>query len=221
MVQSTQGSVRNAKRSSRTVVADSFGLTHEGKVRRVNQDQYLIGSIRKTMDVERSSLSDPGRDKLLGGTMAQLLLVADGVSGSRAGDKASGLAVATVADHVTDRMSCFSHPDDQCRDEVLKELTSAVQLSHARVRSAAQQDSGLAGLATTLTAAYVLWPRAYIVHVGDSRCYLMRGQELSQITKDQTVAQRLVDRGVFTPEDVERSPFDDALTSAIGMGPHP
>ena len=76
-------------------------------------------------------------------------------------------------------------------------------------------------VSTLLTAAYVLWPRADIVHVGDSRCYLMRGQELSQITKDQTVAQRLVDRGVFTPEDLERSPFNNALTSAIGMGPSP
>ena len=98
---------------SQNAFIDSFGLTDKGKVRPVNQDQYFIGSIHKAMDIERSSLPDSESDQLHGGTMAQLLLVADGVGGAAAGDQASGLAITTFADYVTDSMSCFCHRDIQ------------------------------------------------------------------------------------------------------------
>lgn len=123
---------------SQNAFLDSFGLTDKGKVRSVNQDQYLIGSIHKAMDIERSSLPDSESGQLHGGAVAQLLLVADGVGGAAAGDQASGLAISTFADYVTDSMSCFCHWDIQHRDKVLDQLTSGLRLSHARVRSAAQ-----------------------------------------------------------------------------------
>ena len=196
---------------------DSFGLTHTGKVRSVNQDQFLIASMHKTLDIEHTSVPDAERILSHGGTMARLLLVADGVGGSVAGERASGLAVTAVASYVGQTMKCFYNVDLEHRDDILTELASLARQSHEAVLSAARENAADAGMATTLTVAHILWPRAYIVQVGDSRCYHKRGSTLTQITKDQTVAQGLLDSGHLTPEEAEQSPFGDVLSSAVGM----
>lgn len=71
-------------------------------------------------------------------------------------------------------------------------------------------------MATTLTVGIVIWPWAYVVQVGDSRCYIYSGGKLSQITRDQTVGQALVDQGVMPAERLEKSPLKHVLASAIG-----
>ena len=71
-------------------------------------------------------------------------------------------------------------------------------------------------MATTLTLWIGLWPRGYLLQVGDSRCYVLRGVELTQISRDQTLAQELVDQGVFTRTDAMNSRFANVLASAIG-----
>jgi protein phosphatase len=72
------------------------------------------------------------------------------------------------------------------------------------------------GMATTVTMAHVLWPRAYLVHIGDSRCYRLRHGELHQVTRDQTVSQALVDSGAMTAEQAASSPYSNMLTQAVG-----
>lgn len=196
---------------------DSFGLTHTGKVRSVNQDQFLIASMHKTLDIEHTSVPDAESVLSHGGTMARLLLVADGVGGSVAGERASGLAVTAVVSYVGQTMKCFYNMDLEDRDDILTELASLARQSHEAVLSAARENAADAGMATTLTVAHVLWPRVYIVQVGDSRCYHKRGSTLTQITRDQTVAQGLLDSGHLTPDEAEQSPFGDVLSSAVGM----
>jgi len=71
-------------------------------------------------------------------------------------------------------------------------------------------------MATTLTMAHVVWPRAYVVHVGDSRCYHLRASSIRQVTKDQTVAQRLVDAGALGVEAAKTDPMSHVLTQAVG-----
>jgi protein phosphatase len=71
------------------------------------------------------------------------------------------------------------------------------------------------GMGTTLTLGYITWPRFYVVHVGDSRCYRFRGGLLKQITTDHTVAQQLVERGAMTPEQAEESRWSHVLWNAI------
>ena len=71
-------------------------------------------------------------------------------------------------------------------------------------------------MATTVTLAYLLWPRLFVVHAGDSRCYLLRGSRFRQITKDQTVAQSLVESGQLPPEDVETSKWSHVLWNVVG-----
>jgi len=203
------------------IQVDRFGLTDRGKVRKINQDQFLIASMHKLMQIEHTSLPNHTRDRLQSGAMAHLLLVADGVGGSAAGEEASGLALEAVAYYVTTSMRCFYQLENGRESDLLDELEEAVRKSHAMVRSAAASSPELRGMATTLTVVHVLWPRAYVVQVGDSRCYLYRDSALTQLTTDQTVAQGLVNEGVLSPDAAEHSPLSNVLSSAVGRDINP
>ena len=198
------------------IQVDCYGLTDVGKVRRVNEDQFLIASMRKVMEVEQTSLPRHTREQMHGRAMARLLLVADGVGGSAAGEEASGLALETVATYVTTTMKCFYQLDKQLESDLMSELRSSVQKSHAMVQSAAESTPERQGMATTLTVVHVLWPTAYIVHVGDSRCYLFRDCGLTQLTRDQTLAQDLVEKGVLAADRADDSEWSDMLSGAVG-----
>jgi protein phosphatase len=198
------------------VDVDVFGLSDTGKVRKVNEDQFLVASMHKVMEIEQTSLPSQAREHLDSGAMARLLLVADGVGGSAAGEEASGLAVETVAGYVTNSMRCFYQLDKRLEEDLMSELESSVKKSHAMVQSVAEREPDYEGMATTLTVVHVLWPAVYIVQVGDSRCYRLRDGELEQLTKDQTMAQNLVDQGVLDPERADQSRWSHMLSSAVG-----
>jgi len=195
---------------------DCYGLTDVGKVRKVNEDQFLIASMRKVMEIEQSSLPRQTREQMHGRAMARLLLVADGVGGAAAGEEASGLALETVATYVTTTMKCFYQLDKQFEGDLLSELEHSVRQSHAIVQSAAESTPERQGMATTLTVVHVLWPTAYLVHVGDSRCYLFRDSGLTQLTRDQTLAQDMVERGVLTADRADDSEWSHMLSGAVG-----
>jgi protein phosphatase len=103
--------------------------------------------------------------------------------------------------------------DDREFSEVLQE--AALQC-HQELLRRGEEDPGYRGMATTLTLYIGVWPRAHLLQVGDSRCYLLRSGELTQITRDQTMAQELVDLGVLTRADAPGSPFAHTLSSSIG-----
>ncbi len=88
--------------------------------------------------------------------------------------------------------------------------------SHAHVIEQAQADSERRGMATTLTVFIDVWPRAYLLQVGDSRFYVHRDSELTQMTRDQTMAQELVDQGVLTETAAHETRWAHVLSSAIG-----
>ena len=95
-------------------------------------------------------------------------------------------------------------------------LQDAAMQTHARVVERAKADSGGRNMATTLTLFLGVWPKAYLLQIGDSRCYVMRDGALTQITRDQTMAQELVDQGVLTRADAPRTRWAHVLSSAIG-----
>lgn len=195
---------------------DIFGLTHVGKVRKQNEDQFLIGGIHKALEITNTSLPERHQAKLLGGKLGALLVVADGVGGSAAGAQASGLAVDALVSYITYTMPCFFHFAEDIGGDVLKEISIAFQKSHEKVLTEAATEGGQEGMATTLTMAYILWPRAFIVQVGDSRLYLQREGWLDQITRDQTMAEDLVDQGILKPELAQKSRWSNVLSSAVG-----
>jgi serine/threonine protein phosphatase PrpC len=202
---------------------DLFGLTHRGKVRRENQDHFLLATMHRQMVVHGTSLPDPVHLQRPSERIATIMLVADGVGGGMAGGEASRVAAETAARYVNTAMDCF-HTSGTAEEEAFHTALKAAALeAHEAVKSesAARSEPSPApqqGMATTLTLAIAVWPWLYVVQVGDSRCYHYCGGKLQQITRDQTVAQDLVDTGVLPAERAKASPFRSVLASAIGGG---
>lgn len=197
---------------------DIEGLTDRGRVRRENQDQFLIAALHKAIEVHGTSIPESYRQRFNSGAKALLLLVADGVGGRIGGDEAASITLDAITDYVTNSMRCFYKLDEQIPQELLRELAATVARSHDSVLQRAEERPEHAGMATTLTMAHVLWPRVYVVQIGDSRCYHVRGSTIAQVTKDQTLVQELVDLGALSPDDARGSPLSNILSQAIGGG---
>jgi protein phosphatase len=194
---------------------DVYGLTHTGLVRRDNQDHFLICSLRKDVLVYHTSLPAIEHLPAAGERLAFVAMVADGVGGGTRGEAAARLAVETVTQYVTGSMRCYyaNNADDS---EFSQALEDAALQCHADCLQRASQDPEAGGMATTLTLFLGVWPRAYLLQVGDSRYYALRRDELLQISRDQTLAQDLVDLGVLSRSDASRSRLAHTLSSAIG-----
>jgi protein phosphatase len=194
---------------------DTYGLTHVGKVRSVNQDHFLICSLRRQVVVGQCSF--PGADALGTRTdrVAFLAMVADGVGGSVAGEEASKLAIEAVTEYVNDSLDCY-YAGGSDSDSFAQSLHAAAMRCHARVLGRAEAFDELRGMATTLTLWLGVWPRAYLLQVGDTRAYLLRGGELLQLSRDQTMAQELVDLGVLPRVEAAAPQLAQTLSSAIG-----
>jgi len=190
------------------------GLTDVGKVREHNEDQYLICTMHKHMRVMDTSLDSIQGLGLTSDSLAYLAVVADGVGGHSAGEEASRLTVEQVATYVTHGMNCYYTRDHDQDEEFQTQLRDAVDRCHNVVLSEAE--AGRKGMATTLTLLLLTWPRAYLAQVGDSRAYLLRDRELVRLTRDQTVAQEMYDKGIISTTSMKRSPLRNVLTSAIG-----
>jgi PPM family protein phosphatase len=199
---------------------DCFGLTDAGRVRPVNEDQFLVADLSKSLLVHQTSLSHDDHTRLFGGSQGQLLLVADGMGGHAAGQQASSLAVQGLAHYVLNTMHWFFRLEEGREADLEEELKSALEECQRRLEAAAGARPEQRGMGTTLTMAYLLWPRLYVVHAGDSRCYLLRGGRLEQITKDHTVAQKLVDAGALTAGEAQGSRWSHVLWNCVGGGSH-
>ena len=195
---------------------DLYGITHPGLVRRENQDHFLICSLRKQILVHHTSL--PGLENLPAAAerLAFVAMVADGVGGGARGEEAARLAVETVTQYVTGSMRCYYAASGVDDAEFFQALEDAALQCHADFLQRAAQDANARGMATTLTLWLGVWPRAYLLQVGDSRYYALRRGELLQISRDQTMAQELVDLGVLSRADASRSRLATTLSSAIG-----
>ena len=205
-----------ADRKPRDDEIDVHGLTHTGSVRPANQDHFLVCSLRKKMDIHLTSLPDIEKLPLLAERLAFLAMVADGVGGRAAGEAASRLALEVITRYVTHGMRCYYTADAQDDRAFLDALTEAAMQCHASVIDQAERQPELHGMATTLTVYLGVWPRAYLLQVGDSRGYLLRGDDLTQISRDQTMAQELIDAGVIARAEASRTRWAHTLSSAIG-----
>jgi protein phosphatase len=194
---------------------DVFGLTHVGKVRPANEDHFLMGSLHQSLKVLSTSLSDPERLPLDGERLAFLAMIADGVGGGRKGEEASRLALEEITAYIADSTRVFYQGDAQGEDftQILQDAATRV---HERVQALAAEDSERRGMATTLTLYFGIWPWIYLLQVGDSRYYLYHKGELTQVTRDQTMAQELVDQGVLKRTDAFNTRWANVLSSSIG-----
>ena len=196
---------------------DVYGLTHTGLVRKANQDHFLISSLRKQMQVHHTSLPNVEDLPLEGQRLAYLSMVADGVGSGSRGEDASRRAIETVSDFVAHSMQCYYTSDGSDEEAFSDALEEAAMHCHAAVtKEAGQDDPDGRGMATTLTLALSVWPQTYLLQIGDSRCYLFQDDVLTQISRDQTIAQELIDRGVFSRSEADKTRWAHVLSSAIG-----
>lgn len=192
---------------------DTFGLSHAGRVRPVNEDHFAIMSLQKAVQVRGTNLQDLTILDRLRKPEVHLLVVADGVGGAVGGKLASGLAVRSVVEYLAEAVGCVQDFDVIKEQAFLDQLSRAVERGHERLK---EMFSTQGGPATTLTMMTLVWPRAYIVHVGDSRGYFLRNGRLKQFTRDQTMGDYLVDIGAVTEQHAEKAGLYNVLSSAVG-----
>ncbi|MET8247451.1 Stp1/IreP family PP2C-type Ser/Thr phosphatase [Streptomyces sp. NPDC005202] len=140
----------------------------------------------------------------------RLLAIADGMGGQAAGEVASSEVISTIV----------ALDDDIPGSDILTSLGAAVQRANDQLRAMVEEDPQLEGMGTTLTALLWTGQRLGLVHVGDSRAYLLRDGVLTQITQDHTWVQRLVDEGRITEEEASTHPQRALLMRALGSGEH-
>lgn len=194
---------------------DVYGLTHPGRVRTENQDHFLLATMQKRMQVVKGNLDV---DALLARgeqRLAYVAMVADGVGGGVGGREASATALEAALEYLDESLAvCYGHATDEERFRDL--LQAAAMRAHDAVLARRDGQERRGPMATTLTIYVGIWPTYYVLQVGDSRYYVWRDGVLTQVTRDQTMAQDLVDQGVLTPAVAARSPMAHVLSSAIG-----
>lgn len=195
---------------------DVFGLSHPGKVRKENQDHYLMATFLKRTSVISTNLPNieqcfPHGEQRL----AYLAMVADGVGGGVGGAEASAIALESLMRYVDGSVTVYFGAKAE-EAEFIDLLQCAAMQAHDAVRARRDEQALRGTMATTLTLFIGVWPTYYLLQVGDSRYYVWRDGVLSQITRDQTMAQDLVDDGILSASKAGNSPMAHVLSSAIG-----
>jgi PPM family protein phosphatase len=194
---------------------DASGLTDRGRVRPGNEDHFLIGQLDKSLLVTGTSLPAGAHRRLIGAPEGQVFCVADGLGGHAAGETASSTAIDATTQYLLNTMPCFFRARSLGEQELRSELSAAVQKAQRAVERRAARDQSMRGMGTTLTLAFLQWPRLFLVHVGDSRCYLRR-EALKQLTNDHTLLQQLIDSGRLPLGSKGDSMLGHALWNAVG-----
>ena len=194
--------------------------THQGLVRASNEDSFVVFRLvryleRVLSNIPESELPTRGEDT------GYLLVVADGMGGHQAGEVASRSAIVNALQLILRSPRWALNLDDpQTRETEISSLLARsrtyLAAVHAALREQASSDSRLEGMGTTLTGAYTVGADMFVLHVGDSKAYLLRGERMIKITHDHTVAQQYADLGVIPQEAVPGHHASHMLTRAIG-----
>ena len=191
-----------------------FGaVSDRGKTRSINQDHFAVVERRRSRQVLQSNL--PKEYLNLPDDAAYVMIVADGMGGAACGDLASSLAIRTVWELTTRVTKWVMRMNDEEPPEVRERIDALVQSINRVLRDRAKTDPQLAGMGTTLTAAYTMGPDAVIAHIGDSRAYHFRDGILTQLTHDHTLAQEMVDAGAALEDTIG---YRHVLTNCLGGG---
>jgi len=170
-----------------------FGLTDIGRIRQTNQDTLRI-------------------DNELG-----LWIVADGMGGHAGGDVASQLAVETIHKYVADHVSSKDHPHSQDWPTIIQ---SAIVHANATLRKRAKAEPALKGMGTTVVLVFMPNTNdenAFIAHVGDSRAYLIRDQQITALTRDHTLLEERIQVGLLPKTTSSSHPLGHVLTRGVGV----
>jgi len=194
-----------------------FGAeTHPGRARDRNEDQFLVAKLAKTMRTVTTSLGDHGDTLRRSDEEGYLMVVADGMGGSAAGETASALAVETVESFALNSLKWFLHCEGEEGGELIGELQKALQYADQTIVERSHSDLSYGGMGTTLTLVFSVSTELFIVHAGDSRAYLFREGQLDQLTKDHTLVQVLVEAGALSRAAARHDRRRHIVTNALG-----
>jgi protein phosphatase len=196
------------------MLIDYAAITHPGKVRKNNEDAYLVSAL-------------DGEEPLVNGLRPHspirqtgiLAAVADGMGGAASGEIASREGLASLAVNLFGHWGRFPAAK-AVEADLLRALRHAAEAASSAVARYADVERASRGMGSTLTAAVVWSGYAYIAQVGDSRAYLLRGGRMVLLTEDQTLVRELINQGSLTPEQARFHPQRSIITQALG-GPDP
>lgn len=207
--------VVTAPRDAALVHVDISAQTHTGHVRANNEDHFYVARATRTLETMLTSLP-AGDVPERADDINHVMVVADGMGGHAAGEVASRLAISTLVALALDIPDWIFRVDAEHASEMQRRARDIVQQVGTLVFERGREDSALRGMGSTLTCARNCGRDLWVIHVGDSRAYLLRAGRLERLTKDHTYAQMLVDAGQLSPEDVARSGLRHILTNALG-----
>ncbi len=182
-----------------------FGRTDVGQVREHNEDNFIVADLSK----ESRGLMETDRNQLVG-ERGTLMGVCDGMGGAAAGEVASQLAV----DIIYQRMAASEVPKN--RDELAARLVHSIESAGLRIFSEAKLDRTRRGMGTTATIAALMDDHLFLGQVGDSRAYILRGDRLVQVTRDQSLVNQLIEAGQLTEEEAETFEHNNIILQALG-----
>jgi serine/threonine protein phosphatase PrpC len=167
-----------------------------------------VGCVREHNEDSFICLQPSGRRQTR--RRGHLVVVCDGMGGAVGGKTASGIAIEAIPEVYYGG----NHGDPSSA------LSEAIREANRRIHKRASDDPELAGMGTTAVAAALVEGRAYIAHVGDSRCYLVRDGAIEQITEDHSIVQKMVKDGLLTPEQARNHPESHILSRSVGVVPN-
>jgi protein phosphatase len=185
-----------------------------GKVREGNEDHFVIASLQRSLEVRQTNLEQRELLDPLCGPKAYLFAVADGVGGQAGGKLASGITIQTIVEYLSETVGSYHAVPAGQEQAFLDPLGHAVQRAQEKLLSTFGLLQG--GPSTTLTIALLVWPKAFLVHVGDSRAYQWREGRLKRLTRDQTMGAYLIDEYEMSEQQVEEGGYNNVLASAVG-----
>ena len=198
--------------TDRPVRVEVFGRTDVGRARDHNEDSFVVADLT----TRNASLQPEVREHDVG-RRGTLFMVADGMGGAAAGEVASEMATTTVFNHM---ITQWGNDQEVTEQRFAYRLKEAVEIANQQIHDYAAGHLEVRGMGTTTTAAGVFERALYLTQIGDSRGYLIRQNRIAQITKDQSLMQRLVDAGELTEEEAAVSDRRNIILQALGPDPH-
>lgn len=202
------GSREGQARSNAPVVIQVFAQTDVGRTREHNEDSYIVVNLSEGEPLRFERLVEQPSDPA-----ATLFMVADGMGGAAAGEVASATAVDVVLRHLREK---FSDSRSVTPADLAAELARAAEKANWSIFQQAVNKPELRGMGTTATIAALLNDTLYLAQVGDSRAYLIRGGIATQLTKDQSLMQKLIEAGELTEEEALLSERRNIILQALG-----
>ena len=194
------------------VVVRVFALSDVGHTREHNEDAYLVAELEGAQEVAfQTSTASP--QALVVGQHGLLFMVADGMGGAASGELASGMATHSILDSIRNHWHGAPQLSEVSFATVLRDATEE---ANSRIHLHSREFPEHRGMGTTATLAGLLGDRLFLAQVGDSRAYLVRNGRAIQITKDQSLMQRLVEAGELTQEEAENSDRRNIILQALG-----